>query len=604
MSARLDQPFITPDSAPLRALLPSLSFVPFTARALARPLLVYLNPAAPQHVPWCSDFGYLVPSELDSAADFVEVTKEFYAERYGGFGVLSHGGGARVGLDGSYQVKGIGRNPLCGLKRTPGEVFFGYSHGGLTLVDAVKEAAWGEAFYYALPHRAVRVAAVIATRTDCWSTPARYRAVRQPRALVIREAVVRPAHFLRACFFKPTGLPSLPHDARRVEAAVARLAETLPLPDNLSTLKLSSTERLTEGMREFVRRCAEQSAAARAKRLLHGALVSSNMCLDGRWIDFGTASALPHYANTHPFGTPPHISTFWEDELPCTTTIRALCFNARKHLHDIPAPVVDPEPLLQLFADHYQAALRRNFVSLTGLPETLYKCTSDDAAVQRFGAVLLNVARRGVRNRFRPSVPQLERYGINRLGLALIFLSLWYEESRCDAYLMHLLGSGADCQRLQREYRALAEAVAGEARRGGIEPEAVRRVTFLNAARCALPAAELYRASVIQQCEQVLAECVGDPVLAAARLQSVVDGISAFARRVLAPTCQQSCVVWQDGSDDVSFDARWNEWRVRRRGTVSAVPWPLIAAPEPEALSLETYRDLEQRAERLAFGRC
>lgn len=595
-------PFINPGTARLQALLPPLSFVPFTARRLARPLLTYLNPAASKAIPWCSTFGYVVPSELDSAADFVNVTKEFYAERYGGFGVLSHGGGARVGLDGAYQVKGIGRNPLCGLQRNPGEVFFGYSHGGLTLIDAVKEAAWGEAFYYALPHRAVRVAAVIATRTDCWWTPGRGQAVRQPRALAIREAVVRPAHFLRACFFKPTGLPSLPHDARRVEAAVVRLAGILPLPDALTTLKLSTGERLAEGMREFVRRCAEQSAAARAKRLLHGALVSSNMSLDGRWIDFGTASALPQYANTHPFTSPPHISTFWEDESPCATTIRALCFNARKHLCAVSTPILEPEPLLQLFADHFQAAVRRNFVSLTGFPENLYKGTHDDAALQRFGEVLLNAATRGIRLRFRPSVPQLERYGINRLGLALMFLSLWYDDNRCHGYLMHLLGSAAECERLQLQYRAFSEAVAKEGRRTGVEPEAVRRVTFLNAARCALPAAELYRPAMIQKCEQILAESLGDPALAAGPLQSFVDGVSAFARRILAPSCQQTCVVWRDGENEVSFDARWNEWRVRRRGAVAAVPWPLVTGLDPDLLSLETYRDLEQRAQRLALG--
>lgn len=54
-------------------------------------------------------YAYLVKSTIQ-----VEKPKIFYAERYGGSGILHNGGGGRCGIGDQLQVKGIGPTPLIG----------------------------------------------------------------------------------------------------------------------------------------------------------------------------------------------------------------------------------------------------------------------------------------------------------------------------------------------------------------------------------------------------------------------------------------------------------------------------------------------------------
>ncbi|EFB2737164.1 MchC protein, partial [Escherichia coli] len=93
------------------------------------------------------------------------------------------------------------------------------------------EALWGEVLAQILPYSAVRVRAVLLT--DLYTEKAFERSGRKSRrALLVREPVVRPAHFERAPYFqvKPEYSSLLIHDACRVRSVIHKLPGYLPVP--------------------------------------------------------------------------------------------------------------------------------------------------------------------------------------------------------------------------------------------------------------------------------------------------------------------------------------------------------------------------------------
>lgn len=294
--------------------LPPICFVEFNARRLTRASCVFVNRVAEEGVDWSGRFAFAT-SSCQSPVDVLgSEGRTLFAERYGGFGIGRHGGGVRCGTDGEFQVKGVGCNPLLG---DPAEdEDFWHSHGGLALVDAVQEAAWGEVLQRALPFGAVRTSAILSTGMQCWYEEALGKRVRVPGALAVRRAPLRIAHFERAVYFRPRVAEAMPKDVTRVRAAIARLPDLLPQPKDFAcraAVGTNEVDRLSSGMLELSRRLARQSAAAKARRLMHGGLNGSNCCLDGRWLDFGTVTLLPSHANIRPSCAPHHALPFWDE---------------------------------------------------------------------------------------------------------------------------------------------------------------------------------------------------------------------------------------------------------------------------------------------------
>jgi hypothetical protein len=149
------------------------------------------------------------------------------AERYGGAGIVTHGGGVRCGFDGMYQLKGIGINPLVGC-----DASVGHSDGALSLTDALLEVVWSEILRDVLPWGVVSPLAVLAT-TKTLTVQRGSHQITQRRALLLRPPVIRPAHFCRAPFFRPqpSTAKRIPHDALRVQRAIRHLPMALPQPD-------------------------------------------------------------------------------------------------------------------------------------------------------------------------------------------------------------------------------------------------------------------------------------------------------------------------------------------------------------------------------------
>ncbi|HHQ6627819.1 TPA: MchC protein, partial [Serratia fonticola] len=131
-------------------------------------------------------------SLFDPCTPLLADEKLFYAERYGGGAISRNGGGARCGFDGRWQVKGIGANALVG--RGSKQV-----NGELTLTGAVLEALWGNLMAKLLPYGAVpNKAILLADNISVKNAPSVSSTVHERRALLVREPVIRPAHFCRA----------------------------------------------------------------------------------------------------------------------------------------------------------------------------------------------------------------------------------------------------------------------------------------------------------------------------------------------------------------------------------------------------------------------
>ncbi len=531
--------------------LPPESLVPFKARRLANAETVYLNPQYRKtHEDWLDKYAYLIPGENHCSDDFFPQEKEFLAERYGGGRIVTHGGGVRCGLDGTHSVKGIGCNPLMGKDSL--QLDFAHSHGGLPLSGAIQEAIWGNIFDIALPFGAVRVAAIILTGTDCVN---RFRQ-KAPAALVVREAALRPAHFERAAYFLPQSGVPLATDVERVKKAIAFLPDSLPMPATLSADDinlLSPIEKLQLGLGQFAERLAAQSATAVSRRLLHGGLTASNMGLDGRWLDFGTAMAFSTYANAilGDGGLP----SLWEEHLKCVPALQNLCFYINKYYPaEDESQLPQAQQLLQIFITHYQSWLIRAFVNLTGFPETLWQAHSSQEEAARLAALLIEVATEGVKKVFITATPDWEKFESNRLGQVLPVLALWHDHDSCELRLQQLISNPVVRRELIAAYSRLAIRLINTDTGSGVNPQSMRRFVYFNAAKIQKNIASIEAGSVFSrylQKEHVSTE----------EIQFFVDSVTDEAQVLYVPPSIFECLMWKAGGTEILYDAASNQWK-------------------------------------------
>ena len=176
-------------------------FVNFETKKLEGCSVVYLNETladGKSSKTILDAYSYVVMSDSIPSRGQSSV-KTFMAERYGGDGILSNGGGGRCGFDGVWQLKGLGPNQLVGK-----DVDAGHGDGNLSLDTAIYESIWSEIISATLPFGAIRTVAVLDTGRSYEE-----RGFATPRGLLVRQPVVRPAHFIRATYFEEKQLNRL-----------------------------------------------------------------------------------------------------------------------------------------------------------------------------------------------------------------------------------------------------------------------------------------------------------------------------------------------------------------------------------------------------------
>lgn len=346
-----------------QSVLPAASFVKFEASRLRSPRVVWRNDAfgagfAPM------DHAYCMPMPGESADTYLPSDRATYlGERYGGGGIGRNGGGVRCGLRGDVQVKGIGRNPLAGDGTDPW-----HSHGGAVLEEGIREAVWGEVCEAALPFGGVRTLAIILTGTTVVASATTGPRARS-RALIVREAALRPAHFIRAHAFRAAEGRKLGGivDTHRTAMAVLAFEAAMHALYGDAHPVAAPEEALARQQRAMASRFARQIAASQARRIFHGGLSSSNICLDGRWIDYGTPSTVSDYGRVIiARGMPDQ----WMQHAPLLDTLRDLNHALRKFLPRGRARLLLPlDEWLGHFAGELHASRVVEFAMLCGFPQ-------------------------------------------------------------------------------------------------------------------------------------------------------------------------------------------------------------------------------------------
>ena len=569
-------------SAP--ANLPPTLLVPFSAYPVREAFVAAHNPrweSDGEHT-LLRDYAYSTKGDKPATAEHAPGSKLFYAERYGGN--ILQGGGARVGFDGRYQVKGIGCNLLLASHRTD----FAYSNGEILLAEAIREMIWGEVLHVVLPYGAVRSPMAIGTGTMCRLPSNDTSRAKIPRGLLVREFALRPAHFTRALYYRPRKGIDIPLDSVRVRDAVRRLTEYLPRPDEFSAdewQRATELERLYHGLGESVKRFARQHAVARARRFMHGAHTESNICLDGRWLDYDSVSCLPFYECSPHFDPP-----FWFDHEHHIPTLNKLWFYVRKYF---PAETHEFEAegaLSDLFVRDLNREMKESFLETTGIPMSLFERLSGDdhTAAIALSVAIIQLAKAGTLKPTHAESGGPRRFGTYDVGRILFELALHADSADCDARMADHIRDDEQRARLIRLYRHVWAAIGAKAREQGWPIAALRKSAALGALKRAAHVPVLTSGKMMEKITRdVLAD--GAPADIRRRAEALLTETLAEVE-LLYGDRDGTLAMHRDAQHRVLYDPRQDDWIVERGGSAERFAWSVAFAAERAPFPLSGLR--------------
>ena len=282
-----------------RLLGPDMGHVPVPLQRLPSARVLWLNQRAMREDPRFAHCGsdaqryaqHLVDSCAFQIASIGNASDALgHADRYGGERIGFNGGSGRAVMVNGYHVKGVGRTPLVSALTSEG-----HASGGAYLEECVRETIFAEVVAAEFPSSAVPTLAIIDTGlVQDWHTDLEPQTER--RALLVRPAFVRPAHFQRAAGFQSGYEKEGSLDAQRVRRMFGAAVDML------------GADGLAHAIARFWDRWTCQLAYAFVHRLPHGSDNTSNVVLDGRLADFGAMSAVPSWAATATAIQPEHFA--------------------------------------------------------------------------------------------------------------------------------------------------------------------------------------------------------------------------------------------------------------------------------------------------------
>ncbi|KYG67066.1 hypothetical protein AZI86_08620 [Bdellovibrio bacteriovorus] len=282
------QPMAYAQKAPLpdaAKIIGAGAFVPMQAKQLANPNAIYLNHKlmAEQGLDLQKVLemtAFAAPVSGETAGGYTNKTKTVYADGYGGIGLNGNEGNGRTfTVDSMWENKGGGITPFVAATSEAS-----HRNGASLLPEGIHEAIWSNLLADELPRGAHRVLAIIATGTRVGGPDG------EPRVLIVREAPIRPAHFVVNENGQKRGTE---REKNRISDAMKHITNALPQPKN-STAR-TEAERFRSGIFEMIDRQAQMHSYGWAHSLFHGGTSPSNAGMDGRALDFGTYQALDGY---------------------------------------------------------------------------------------------------------------------------------------------------------------------------------------------------------------------------------------------------------------------------------------------------------------------
>lgn len=444
--------------------IPKFLLDPFEAEKVGNPFIVFFDETCSEvnEEFFLDNYAYVGPDGLDEPKSTAP-RKTFYAERYGGVGIGSNGGGARCGTDGRWLVKGMGSNQLLGVDSA-----FWYGHGTLPLVDAIAEAIWAKMLKHALPFGALDTPAVIATGRMSWTRERGGARKEHPGALMIRSAALRLASFERAIYFKPKWGPddglinrSALVDVQRTKSAINFLPSAMPVngqPEGASPKSSYSDENeaVIEGLRNVGQRIAMQSAAASAKRIMHGALTGSNIALDSRWMDLGCVTGLNN------FGLPASFKpSMWREYRKLHESICNILYYSMKYNKSCKRMNIRKESIeiCEHIDGYYNRYLLMFLLERCGFPSDLVNNAFSEIEILDFARSLLDIAQCGTavdHDRFYERGDGIGSYDFYEICTVL---SSGIAPERMLNILNDKLNSAEKSERIMKDYKAASSVI-------------------------------------------------------------------------------------------------------------------------------------------------
>jgi hypothetical protein len=219
------------------------------------------------------NYSWIIKNNFFSDESRVQksITKTMFAERYGGFGLGTNGGGARVVNFNNVQIKGVGANALAGEGSLKS-----HSYGGLDIQGAVKEIVYSRLLNKISPVGVQAIDGLIFLDENS----ALHNDECAPSVLMIREIIARPSHFLPCLNFrlKSEHRILMRSDYSRVLGIYKSIGKQALLSEFYALIQ------------NFLDKCADQLSFFRMARLSHNALTPSNISMDGRVLDTALCS--------------------------------------------------------------------------------------------------------------------------------------------------------------------------------------------------------------------------------------------------------------------------------------------------------------------------
>jgi hypothetical protein len=266
-------------------IIGAAAYVPMEAKQLANPQIIYANGKLMAESGLdlqmiIEKAAWAAPVSGETAGGYTNKVKIVFADGYGGIGLNGNEGNGRTfTVDTIWENKGGGITPFVS---NTSEVT--HRNGASLLPEGIHEAVWSNMLAEELPNGASRILAIIATGTRVGGPDG------EPRVLIVREAPVRPAHFVINEYAEARGSE---RDKARIADSMKHIVNALPQPKNSTAI--TEEEKFRSGIMEMIDRQAEMHSYGWAHSLFHGGTSPSNAGLDGRALDFGTFQALDGY---------------------------------------------------------------------------------------------------------------------------------------------------------------------------------------------------------------------------------------------------------------------------------------------------------------------
>jgi len=296
-------------------------------------------------------YGYVVPETecLEHCSFSFNDNLIAYAERYGGIGSASNGGGARCGNFNGVQVKGLGQSPVVGR-----DAERWHAHGNLALRVAVYEAIFSEVLCFLLPHGAAHCYGILGTGEEtAYDTYFDDEEIIYARgALMLREICSRPAHFIPAGGFSvhPKYKDITSSDVARLRLLYKSLPE-----QNLGTKGFVSY------LGKYLACCANQFACAKVNRIAHGALSPSNLSMDGKWLDLPKINFMS-LGHNYTSLTTHWAYSFYDEPHIAVDSIREIIYAFNKYTNSN----FNPSPLYSYFWSQFENCILYHTGSVFG----------------------------------------------------------------------------------------------------------------------------------------------------------------------------------------------------------------------------------------------